>query len=162
MNGREPFAELVLRPVEPADGERIVANLRRSSRETVYRRFHSPIVDPTPYVTRFVARVDGRDHGALVVLDGDDAVAVAQWDREHDCGSCAEVAITVEDSWQHRGLGRALMRALAGDAHRHGITTLTASVLAENRAARGLAERLAPARVEFDGSQTRYVFALAS
>jgi GNAT superfamily N-acetyltransferase len=162
VNGREPFATLVLRPVEPGDAARIVANLRRSSAETVYRRFHSPVHDPTPFVDRFVARVDGRDHSALVVLDGDDVVAVAQWDRETDCGSCAEVAITVEDSWQHRGLGRALMRALAGDAHRHGITTLHASVLADNRPARRLATRLEPARVEFDGAQTRYVFAVAS
>jgi GNAT superfamily N-acetyltransferase len=162
VNGRDPFPELLLRPVEAADGERIVANLRRSSRETVYRRFHSPVVDPTSYVTRFVARVDGRDHGALVVLDADDVVAVAQWDRELECGTCAEVAITVEDLWQHRGLGRALMRALAGDAHRHGITTLSASVLAENRPARSLASHLEPARVEFDGANTRYVFAIAS
>jgi GNAT superfamily N-acetyltransferase len=162
MNGREPFPGLVLRPVEAADGERIVANLLRSSRQTVYRRFHSPIVDPTPYVARFVANLDGHDHGALVVLDRDDVVAVAQWDRERECGTCAEVAITVEDPWQHRGLGRTLMRALAGDAHRHGITTLTASVLAENRPARSLASHLDPARVEFDGANTRYVFAIAS
>lgn len=164
MNGREPFAELVLRSVEPSDAPAITDALRRSSRETLYRRFHSPIADPAPFVERFVRGVDGRDHGAWIVLDGERVVAVAQWDRVADeWGSAsAEVAIAVEDTWQHHGLGRVLLRVLAGDAHRHGITTLVASVLAENRVARRLASELHPSLVEFDGAQTRYLYALAS
>jgi RimJ/RimL family protein N-acetyltransferase len=162
MNGRDPFPDLVLRPVVPADVVGLVASLARSSQESRYWRFFTPVPDPAPFVRRLVQSLDGHDHAALVVLDGERVIALAQWDRSDDDAGAAEVAITVEDAWQRRGLGKVLIRALAGDAHRHGIGTLTASVLAENHAARQLASRLAPASVTYDGSATRYTYALAS
>ena len=67
--------------------------------------------------------IDHRDHEALVVLDGDEVVGIAQWDRAGCCPDQAEIAITIAERWQHRGLGRVLIRALAGDAYRHGIDT---------------------------------------
>jgi GNAT superfamily N-acetyltransferase len=70
--------------------------------------------------------------------------------------------VLVAEEWQHRGLGRALVRATAGDALRHGVHTLVATVLTENRDGRGLARRQQPTSVELDGPQTNYRFDLAS
>jgi hypothetical protein len=54
------------------------------------------------------------------------------------------------------------VRAAAGDAHRHGVNTLLASVLTENRGGFGLANRQHPAAVEVDGAETTFRFDLAS
>jgi ribosomal protein S18 acetylase RimI-like enzyme len=109
-------------------------------------------------VTRHLALVDHRDHQAFVVLDGDRVVAVAQWDRSRGRTDEAEIAVTVDEEWQHRGLGRALMSELAVDARAHGVTTLVASVLADNRPALGLAARYRPSAAEIDGAERHFTF----
>ena len=162
MNGREPFPGLRLRPVGADDLPAMARAYQGLSRQSLYQRFFTLMPDPTPLVAQHLALVDHRDHEAFLVLDGDEVVGMAQWDRRYGRPDEAEVAITVVDAWQGRGLGRALIRALAGDAHRHGISTLTAEVLTENRAAAGLAGSQHPAVTGVDGTETRYVFPLAS
>ena len=162
MNGRQPLPELVLRPVEAHDLEPIANAYRGLSRQSLYQRFFTLMPDPTPLVAHHLALVDHEDHEAFLVLDGDEVVGVAQWDRRRDHPDEAEVAVTVADAWQRHGLGRALVRVLAGDAFRHGITALTADVLTDNRAAAGLAHSQRPASTGVDGPETRYVFPLAS
>ena len=162
MNGRQPFSDLVMRTVTPNDADAIVAAHRRLSPQSLYRRFFTMTPDPSPLVRRHLALVDHRDHEALVVLDGTQVVAVAQWDRLQGSPGEAEVAIVVDDAWQHRGLGSALMRALVGDAHRHGVDTISASVLSDNRAGFRLANHNGPAAVEIDGPEATFRFDLAS
>jgi RimJ/RimL family protein N-acetyltransferase len=162
MNGREPFPRLALRPVEPADLPAIALAYRHLSRQSLYQRFFTLMPDPTPLVARHLAQIDHLDHEGFVVLDGDDVIGMAQWDRRAGQPDEAEVAITVVDAWQRQGLGRALVRVLAGDAYRHGIATLTAEVLTENRAAAGLAASQHPTTTGMAGTETRYVFPLAS
>jgi len=162
MNGREPFPDLVVRPVTADDHDGIVASLRRLSPQSTYRRFFTLVPDPEPFVTRHLALVDHLDHEAYVVLDGDDVVAVGQWDRLNASPDEAEMAVTVEDGWQRVGLGRALTRMLAADAHRHGVETLSANILTDNGPALGLASRMHPATVALDGAETHFTFPLAS
>ena len=59
----------------------------------------------------------------------------------------AELAIEVVDGWQRRGVGMALMAALAERARAAGIRRFHVSMLRENRAARKLANHLGPATV---------------
>ena len=162
MNGREPFPELTMRVVDVDDVEAVVAAYRALSPRSIYRRFFSMTPDPAPLVRQVLSLVDHRDHEALVVLDGDLVVGIAQWDRLGCCPEEAEIAITIAEDWQHHGLGRALIRVLAGDAHRHGIDTLTATVLADNRPALGLAARNRPSVVELEGPEAHLVFRTAS
>ncbi len=65
----------------------------------------------------------------VAVQDDERIVALASLLTEGDLG---EVAILVEDSWQARGLGTALLRRLATYASRGGIVALTAHVAADN------------------------------
>jgi GNAT superfamily N-acetyltransferase len=163
VNGLRPFPELVVRPVDPSDSERLRRLFERLSPDTVYRRFFTLFPTPPPGVVEYLATADHHDHDGLVVLDGDEIVAVARWDRPPGGGHEAEVSILVEDAWQHRGLGRALMRLLVADAAGHDITALTADVLTENGPARRLATTLArPSGVELDGPVTHFTFRLAS
>lgn len=161
MNGREPWPELIVRPIVPEDAARLERFFYRLSPETVYRRFFSRIPAPPAGATRHLATVDHHDREALVALDGDEIVAVARWDRCGPHAAEAELAVTVEDAWQHRGLGRALVRMLAGEAVRHGVRELKATVLSDNRAAIGLASGMHPDEVRLDGVETRFHFPIA-
>ena len=53
-------------------------------------------------------------------------------------GGEAEMAIVMEDGWQSRGVGKALLRELAADAGRRGVETFVGSVLPDNRPMLGL------------------------
>jgi len=162
MNGRYPFPELTLRVVDSSDLDAVVATYRGLSPQSIYRRFFTLTPDPAPLVRHQFSLIDHRDHEALVVVDGDEVVGIAHWDRAGCCPDEAEIAITIAENWQRRGLGRVLIRALAGDAHRHGIDTLTATVLADNRAALGLAAKNGPSEIHMQGPEAHLVFKRAS
>jgi ribosomal protein S18 acetylase RimI-like enzyme len=163
MNGREPFPHLVVRPVRPDDELRLLRTSERLSPQTIYQRFFSPLhALPRSLLQRFV-NVDHHDREALVALDGDEIVAVVRWDRDPQHPDEADMAVLVEDAWQHRGVGSALTRMLVDDAVGHHITTLTATVLADNTAVRRmLATSIGrPETMQYDGPQTRFTFAIA-
>lgn len=163
MNGRDPFPSMVVRPVGPDDADRVRRLLERSSPESIYRRFFTLFPSPPARVVRQLTDVDHADHEGLAVLDGDEIVALASWDRPAHAAAEAEIAVLVDDAWQHMGLGRALVRMLSGDAARHGIAVLNATVLSDNHPARQLAVRVGhPASVVLEGPETFYTFSLAS
>jgi len=143
--------ELTVREITLGDVDRLHRMFTRLSADTVYRRFFSPVVEPRRSALVWLTAVDHDTRDALVALDGDEIVAVARYDSRPGAGT-AEVAVTVEDAWQRRGIGRRLTKRLARRAVDHGIESFTASVLAENRPALGLLRNLSPdAEVHFDG-----------
>jgi GNAT superfamily N-acetyltransferase len=143
--------ELAVRPIGLDDVDRLQRMFTRLSADTVYHRFFSPVVEPRRSALVWLTAVDHDRRDALVALDGDEIVAVARYDGRPGAGT-AEVAVTVEDAWQHRGIGRRLTARLARRAVDHGIESFTASVLADNRPALGLLRKLSPdASVHFDG-----------
>src|SRR4051812_14294320 len=163
MNGRDPYPDLEVRPVEASDTDRVRRLFERLSPESIYRRFFTLFPAPPANVLRRLTVVDHRDHEALAVLDEDEIVAIASWDRPAHAADEAEIAVLVEDAWQHKGLGRALVRMLTGEAARRGITVINATVLADNHPARHLASTVArPDSVVMDGPETFYTFSLAS
>jgi GNAT superfamily N-acetyltransferase len=162
VNGREPFAGIRVRPIEPEDAVRLERLFYRLSPETIYRRFFTLLPAPRPGMLQHLATVDHDDREALVALEGDEIIAVARWDRSAHHSADAEMAVTVEDAWQHRGLGRALTRMLAAEATRHGVTELTAVVLTDSRPALGLASGQRPDTVQMDGPETHFHFPLSA
>jgi ribosomal protein S18 acetylase RimI-like enzyme len=142
---------LTVREIRLDDVERLERMFTRLSADTVYRRFFSPIVAPRRSALVWLTAVDHDRRDALVALDGDEIVAVARYDGRPG-SETAEVAVTVEDAWQHQGIGRRLTARLARRAVDHGIESFTASVLADNRPALGLLRKLSPdASVGFGG-----------
>jgi hypothetical protein len=90
-----------VRPVCPADAERLVAFHGRLSHQSIYYRFFSPRPRLSQDdVTRFTT-VDYDDRMALVALLGDDLVGIASYDRWPGRRE-AEVAFTVDDEHQGR------------------------------------------------------------
>jgi GNAT superfamily N-acetyltransferase len=126
-----------LRPIVPADEARLERLFYRLSPQTVYRRFFTSMSRPVPAHLRRLANVDYRDRLALVAVIHEEVVAVARYDRLPETGE-AEVAVVVEDAWQHRGLATRLLWRLSAAARERGVGTFIAGVLGENRPMMGL------------------------
>ena len=151
--------EVRIRPVEVTDVDRLARMALRLSPETIYLRFFAPLPRvPRSHLER-VADVDHRERDTLVALAGDEIVAVASYAGHAATGEAvhdAEFAVTVEDAWQHRGLGLLLARRLATVARARGSEAFVATILPGNRPALGLMRKLAPdASIRF--SQGSYV-----
>ena len=89
--------------------------------------------------------MDFIDHHAVVAVYRDDPrrlAGVARWVREKDDPEAAEMAVVIADELQGKGLGTELGRVLVDAALRHGVKRFTATMLAENVAARKLFGRI--------------------
>ena len=135
--------ELMLRPALPGDPQRVAHGHVMFSPETLYRRFLS-VRTPTETVLTYLFEVDYVDHFVWVVTDGEDGavVADARFVRDQDDPSLAEIAFTVADAYQGRGIGTVLFAALAVAARIDGVTKFHARVLSDNLPARALLDRL--------------------
>ncbi len=137
-------ARLLLRPVLPGDAERFSGN-GSFSRETLYRRYQGGVPSEARLVYLF--QVDYVDHFVWVVLaapDGSDGpvVAEARFIRDADDPASAEVALTVADAYQGRGIGTLLLGALAVAARVDGVKRFHGRVLADNPPARALGDKV--------------------
>ncbi|MCW2650187.1 MAG: protein lysine acetyltransferase [Mycobacterium sp.] len=134
--------ELMLRPVLPGDSERVAHGHVRFSPETLYRRFLS-VRAPTEALLRYLFEVDYVDHFVWVVTDCADGSVVAdgRFVRDADDPSLAEIAFTVADAYQGRGIGVLLLAALAVAARVDGVERFQARMLADNAPARAMLDR---------------------
>lgn len=122
--------DIVLRPVRPEDKPLLAAGMARLSDSSRRQRF----LVPTDHLTRsqlaYLTEVDQRDHHAWGVLSDGEPIAIGRLVRLDD--DEAEVAITVLDDWQGRGIGEILVRHLAVLARESGIRRLLFLSLPEN------------------------------
>jgi acetate---CoA ligase (ADP-forming) len=102
------------------------------SDQSRYRRFHG-FAAVGPKLVQPVLEPDWEERGALLgALDGRVA-ALANWVRLRD-PRAAEVAFTVADEYQRRGIGTRLLERLAERAAEAGIEEFVAEVLPDNDA----------------------------
>lgn len=120
-----------LRAVRADDDAGLMGLYQRLSDESLYLRFFSPVPRPTAHQLERLVQIDYRDRMALVALSGDAIVAVARYDRVG--GDEAEVAFTVDDEFQGRGLGTLMLEHLAAVARENGIRRFVADTLPTNR-----------------------------
>jgi acetyltransferase len=128
---------LRLRPIRPEDALAERRFIARLSPRSMYLRFHAPLKELTlERLVRFT-QIDYDREVALVAIDETDPVeeirGIARYTRSADGASC-EFGVTVEDSWQGRGLGRHLMDALEDSARAVGLASIFGYVLTENTA----------------------------
>jgi acetyl coenzyme A synthetase (ADP forming)-like protein len=123
---------LRLRAPDAEDGDTLLEFFAGLSDHSLYLRFHgfpalgSKLVEP-------VLEPDWEERGALLgSLDGR-IVALANWVRLRD-PRAAEVAFTVADGSQGRGIGTRLLEQLAARAAQAGIEEFVAEVMHENAA----------------------------
>lgn len=133
-------ARVCVRSIRPSDAAALRAAFHRLSPASRYQRFMGQVADLTPAMLAYLTEVDGVDHVALV------AVRLDHEEREHEIvavarairvgAHTAEVAVTVADAWQGRGLGRCILQALLAEVR--GVSELVAHALPSNRAIRTL------------------------
>jgi RimJ/RimL family protein N-acetyltransferase len=132
---------VLIRSIRPDDGPRLQEAYARLSPRSRYQRFLAVKPRLTGSDTRYLVGVDGLDHVALVAVDPADPewiVGVARFVRDQRDRHSAEIAVVVGDPFQGDGLGSALVQRLVAAARERGVDRLTATVLADNAAAKAL------------------------
>jgi GNAT superfamily N-acetyltransferase len=134
-------APIYIRQIRPDDKPLLAAGLEQLSEASRYKRFLAPKHRFTDAELRYLTEIDGIDHVAYVALRADapkELVAVARLVRSTTDPEAAEIAVTVGDCWQRRGIGRLLGDHLAMAARDRGVRWLTATMAADNVAAHRL------------------------
>lgn len=128
--------QINFRPTHPTDASKMRDLFYNLSQQTVYYRFmHAmkSIPHRTLLNTIFVDhRHDVAIVGTVPEASGDEIVAVGRYFLDTKTNR-AEVAFTVRDGWQNRGIGKFLLKMLTTVARRNGIGGFTAEVLRENK-----------------------------
>lgn len=155
---RSAPAEVALRVLSPADLGQIERGFRQLGAESRRLRYGLPLAD-VGRALEWVARLgDGKDFAVgACAIDTGEPVGVARYVRGYEAG---EVAVTVVDRWQGRGVGTLLLETLVRHAARHGIHSLRASVLVDNVRAVRLLRRLGAQRSGFGGGLLEYELAV--
>jgi len=134
------------RHVRPDDEPFIAEAIRTASRETLLHRFFSPIRSVAPGLLRRMLSIDRAKETCIV------GVVTERGSVRIICGAryvklradAAEIALTVHDAFQRRGLGAFLIRLLARLAQAEGIRWFEAEVLASNHRMLRLFKKVAP------------------
>jgi len=154
---------VLIRQVRSTDAPLLADGFARLSPRSRWTRFLGTKTTLSAAELRYLTVVDHHDHEAIGALSGADGrgVGIARYIRDADDPQAAEIAVTVVDDWQGRGLGTELLSRLSGRARHAGIHRFTALVAAENVAVAGLARKLG-ARLAGRGPGTvEYEVALA-
>jgi len=129
--------------LERSDGEALRRLFFRLSPETVYRRFHSPIVRPEQAHPERLLDINHSDREAVVAVVDGEIVGVARYARWRDSDR-ADLAVVGADDWQRQGVATRMLSGLADLAASAGIQNFTATVQGDNKAALGLLRRFRP------------------
>jgi GNAT superfamily N-acetyltransferase len=137
-------SEVTIRELTPRDAPVLAEAFERLSRESRDLRFLGAKPRLSSSDLRYLTDVDGHLHEALGAVDSatDQGVGVARFVRLDRDTPVAEVAVTVIDGWQRRGLGTLLLERLSERARAEGIERYTALVSGENRAVVGLLDSI--------------------
>ena len=134
-------------PLSPSDARGLQEGYRQLSAESRYSRFLSATRDLSDALLRvLVDDVDGVDHIALVLVafpeaGPEQAAGVGRLVRYPDRPAAADVAVTVDDEWQGRGVASALLAELVA-RRPAGVTELLTQVAVDNAASFAMLARL--------------------
>jgi RimJ/RimL family protein N-acetyltransferase len=159
----EDGTRLKLRLLTPADRERVAAAFTALSPQSRYLRCLRPRNELSPSELHFMTDCDGQDHLAIAVLAVDErgregaSVGLARFVRCLDDPEAAEIAITVMDEWQGRGIGSLLLRRLLAAMGERGYREARGVMHPDNTAMRRLVDETGPdARRENEDGLIRF------
>ncbi len=144
---RTPVA--LLRQARPDDLTSIREFVCALSPRSQYLRFFAAVAPPSTGLLRALCGTGGAD--VLLVTDRRGAIIGHGMAADMETGGAAtghrlesSIGLVVADAWQRRGIGTQLLDALAGRAHRRGVSRLVLEVLPDNRLMQGIIRRRWP------------------
>ena len=127
---------MALRPVVPADRDRLARGFAELSEESRRLRFLGSVSTLSDAALRYLTDVDHVDHVAWGALDLSDPDApgfgVGRWIRLTTAPDLAEFSVTVLDTAQGLGVGKLLLAVLSVVAEDGGVRALRGLVGREN------------------------------
>lgn len=154
INGAE------IRSLESGDRDALRAMFDRLSPDSRYRRFLSPAAS-FDVALRNVLDLDYVQRDAIVATLHGEIIGLGECHAFRRSPSDVEVAVTVDDAYHRKGLGRELLDLVIARAALHGASNVHASVLAENRPMLEMLYKIAPyAHKELDRGVVDFVFPL--
>lgn len=137
-------SRVTIRPLLKQDIELERKFIEALSPQSRRYRFLCSIATPTEALLRQLTELDPQRDAALIALVEDHGepreIGVARFSGVPD--GKAEVAVTVSDEWQNKGLGTALMKRLIDLARQRGIREFYSIDASDNEHMRKLAEHL--------------------
>ena len=129
-------SRIEIRALQPTDRDELQSAVGRMSDESIHRRFFAPKRHFSEREIDFYLNVDFVNHVALVaVSDADGRPLIIGGGRYiMTQPGVAEVAFSIDDAHQGRGIGGLLMRHLGAIARASGLRELVAEVLPGNTA----------------------------
>jgi RimJ/RimL family protein N-acetyltransferase len=126
---------VVVRPVRMSDEAELQRMLYRLSDESVYRRFFAWKRAHPREEMQAMVDLDYENAMGLVVTEPEshEIIALCRYDLD-PATRLAEIAFTVRDDWQHRGVGTLLLRRMTAIARARGLAGFRAEVLSSNAA----------------------------
>ncbi|GIE84330.1 GNAT family N-acetyltransferase [Actinoplanes regularis] len=140
-------AEVILRPAGADDLAAVHELHQHCSADALRRRYLGGGVPTEDRLRRLLEPARGMT--LLAIAPTGRVVAMAALLAEGDLG---EIAVLVEDAWQRRGLGTALLRRLRAHAERAGFAALVAHVAADDVAMLRTLRRLGDSSTVRDGT----------
>jgi GNAT superfamily N-acetyltransferase len=129
-----------IRAIRASDKQPLARHFDGLSSDSRYNRFFGFKNSLTSNELRYFTEPDFRRHVALVVTivnrdDSETIVSDGRYVGLEECRSVAELALSVVDAYQRRGIGKLLMERLIEMARYGHVSQLEADVLASNRGA---------------------------
>jgi len=155
---------VTIRPIRPDDVGMESEFISRLSPQTRHFRFFGALRElPAAELVRLCS-VDGRYSMAYVAtvrrLDRELEIGVSRY-AANDQSGVREIAVTVADEWQRKGLGAALTRTLIEQARSIGVKRLYSIELADNVAMQRLAKDLGMSAARDPNDPQQVVHSLA-
>ena len=142
--------EVDFRPIGPDDKPLLEQGMARLSPASRRLRFMSPVENLSRAQLAYLTEIDHNRHVAWGAMVAGTPVAVGRLVRLAD-SPAAEVAITVLDDWQGRGIGRLMVRLLAEVGRSVGLERFVFEALPENDRIVRLLDRLGATHSFGDG-----------
>jgi RimJ/RimL family protein N-acetyltransferase len=152
---------VLIRQVQSADAPLVADGFAQLSARSRQLRFLTPKKELSPAELRYFTDVDHHDHEAVGALADGRGVGIARYIRDADDPQAAEIAVTIVDDWQGRGLGTELVAQLSERARCEGIRRFTALVAAGNPAMAGLLRSVRADLVRREPGALQYEITLA-
>lgn len=153
---------VLIRQVRGTDAPLLADGFARLSPRSRQLRFLGPKTMLPDAELRYLTEVDHHDHEAIGALSAADGcgVGIARYVRDAHDPQAAEIAVTIVDDWQGRGLGAELLSRLSDLARQAGIHRFTALVATDNAASAGLLRNLGACLVGQGPGTVEYELAL--